>query len=135
MAVRELHLHELLGQDVTDVNGASAGRIEEVCAERRDESCYVTDVICGTYGLLARLAGAGDVMRTVLRMLPGVYHGYRIRWDLLDLSDTSRPRVTVAREALPSAGAHGATHSGVRAQGTGEEVAPRHASKHGAPAQ
>lgn len=99
--MREIQVHVLVGAQVKDPLGASVGRIEELCVERRDNNAYVSEFIVGEYGMLERLAG-GALARSLLRLLPSVHRGRRIAWELLDLSDPRHPRVRVTKDALPS---------------------------------
>jgi hypothetical protein len=57
------------------------------------------EFLVGEYGLFERLA-SGPLRRSLLRMLPGAYKGFRVRWDQLDLGDPEHPRTTVPRAAL-----------------------------------
>lgn len=99
MGTREVQVHDLIGRRVCDPSGASVGRIEEIRAQREVNECYAMEFLVGEFGLFERLAG-GALWRSVLRRLPGTYHGYRIAWDQLDLSDPKHPRTTVPRSAL-----------------------------------
>lgn len=99
--VHEVHVHVLIGARVRDARGESIGRIEELCVERRDNDAYVTEFLVGEYGILERLAG-GALARSLLRLLPSVHRGYRVAWELLDISDPQHPRARVTKDALPS---------------------------------
>ena len=98
MAAGEVHAELLLGRVVRDSEGEKVGRIEEVCAERRDGELVVVEYQTGSFGLLERLSAATD--RSVFRIFTlaaGLLHprrerGYRIPWDEMDLSDPERPR-------------------------------------------
>lgn len=99
--MREVHVHSLIGARVRDAAGASVGRIEELCVERRNDEAHITEFLVGEYGMLERLAG-GALARSLLRLLPGARRGRTIAWELLDLSDPHHPRIRVTRDALPT---------------------------------
>ena len=97
-APREVNVELLIGKRVRDPSGEEVGRIEELCAERRDGELVVVEYQTGSYGLLHRLSDATD--RSVFRIFtlaaellhPRRERGYRIPWDEMDLSDPERPR-------------------------------------------
>lgn len=93
MSGREQHLETLVGRTVRDVNGRPVGRLEEVCATDARSDHRVTDYLIGASGWLARM----HVRR--LRH-PHRVHGWRARWDQMDLSTPGRPRLTCTREEL-----------------------------------
>jgi hypothetical protein len=85
----------LLGRKVRGANGRVVGRLQEFLAEREGESWVVTGCDLGPDALLERLA-----VRHI-GWLPGDKpHGYRARWDQIDISDPERLRLTVPLEEL-----------------------------------
>jgi hypothetical protein len=91
----ELRLEQLLGRRVRDASGRVVGRLEEFRATRDGEHWAVTEFHIGPTALLERLAvrhfGVGR---------PGRPHGYRARWDQVDLSDPERPALTCGLDQL-----------------------------------
>ena len=92
---RELRLDRLLGRRVLAANDRSIGRIEEFHAERRGRGCTITECVIGTSGLWERLGMLGKAL-----LFGPAPHGYVARWDQIDLSDPTRPRLTCALEDL-----------------------------------
>lgn len=99
MSGREIRLHELVGRTVHDSNGRRVGRIQELHAEielhERGNEYVVREFHVGIFGALESLAGssfARHAMRPLSRFIG--YRGYSIPWEMMDLSDPSRPRVT-----------------------------------------
>jgi sporulation protein YlmC with PRC-barrel domain len=84
----------LLGRHVRGLNGRPIGRLEEVEVELRKGRCFVTAFHVGTYAFLNRVA-ALHVVRAMMRQLrwSGKAGGYRIKWDQLDLTDPTSPRL------------------------------------------
>jgi sporulation protein YlmC with PRC-barrel domain len=94
MSKTEVHVELLLGRRVFALNGRSIGRIEEIRAEiDTRHSCFVTEFLVGKYAFLERLS-ALSIGRAILQTL-GARHeeGWRIPWDMLDLTDVERPRL------------------------------------------
>lgn len=96
----ERRVELLLGRKVRAMDGAVVGRIEEMRAEREDDHYVVTEFHLGPTALIERLA-----VRHFGFTLPGRVHGYRVRWDQLDLEDEDRPRLTCPVEDLERLGA------------------------------
>ena len=86
---RELRIEQLLGRKVIGPGGKPIGRIEEIRARRYGTGCVATEIVIGVLGLLERLdLGA--------RMLLGRgTGGYVVRWEQIDVSDPSMPRLLV----------------------------------------
>jgi len=82
----EISLEGLLGRRVLDRDGHAIGRLQEVRAEVREGHCFVIEYLVGLAGLRERLSIAG--LRGGLSR-----HGYKVRWDQLDLSDPQQPRL------------------------------------------
>lgn len=98
--MKEINVELLIGRKVVDSDGKKVGRIEEISAERGDESCAVEAYYVGTRALLVRIAqwaapsgASGYIESKMLRP-------FRIPWDQMDLSDPERPRTTVSRDQL-----------------------------------
>jgi hypothetical protein len=94
---RDIALHHLVGRMVHDAAGRRLGRIEELCAEielhERGNDYVVTEYHVGSFGALEALTGS-RFARLFLRHVGRVPHRvHRIRWDQLDLSDASHPRL------------------------------------------
>lgn len=90
----------LLGLKVRAQDGTSVGRIEELRAEREHGYWVVTEFHLGPNAVIERLA-----VRHLGWTWPGRVHGYRVRWDQLDLSDPDRPRLTCEVADLERIGA------------------------------
>ena len=91
----EIRAELLLGRRVHSKYGHAVGRIEEMRAEREHDYWVVTEFHVGPNALIERLA-----IRHFGLTLPGRAHGYRVRWDQLDLSDPDRPRLTCELDEL-----------------------------------
>ena len=96
-----IRLQNLLSHRVRALNGRVIGRIEEVLAEDDGDACHVTEYLLGANALFHRLA----VVRFA-RAILGLFGltrnngGFRVRWDQLDLSDPSTPRLCCKVEEL-----------------------------------
>jgi len=90
-----LRLDRLVGREVYTGNNRRLGRLEEFRAERRGDDWVIREYVVGTAGLLERL-GLG------VRLILGINRsdGYVVRWDQLDLSEPTRPRLTCSMEDL-----------------------------------
>jgi hypothetical protein len=80
---RDVHLEMLLGTRVWSREGRPVGRIEEFCAGPHGE---ILEFHVGEGALLERLSAMGLFQRRK--------KGYRIRWDQIDWTDLTRPRLT-----------------------------------------
>ena len=80
---RELRADLLIGRVVRDTNGRKVGRIEEI---RANDDGEVTEYLVGKQALVERLSALG--------LFSHHKSGYVIRWDQIDLSNPSRPRLT-----------------------------------------
>jgi hypothetical protein len=96
----ECRVELLVGRKVRADNGEVIGRIEELRAEREGDYYVVTEFHLGPTALIEALA-----VRHLGFTLPGRVHGYRVRWDQLDLSNQERPRLTCPVEELERIGA------------------------------
>lgn len=93
MAKYEVHLELILGQKVYALNGRSIGRLEEVRANADGQTCVVTDFLVGSYAITERLS-AWIIGRAILRVFGARQKGgYRIRWNQLDVSDSTHLRL------------------------------------------
>jgi hypothetical protein len=106
----ETRVELLLGRRVCAQNGRAIGRIEELRAEREHDSYVVTEFHLGPTALIESLS-----VRHLGFTLPGRVHGYRVRWDQLDLSDQEHPRLTCPVEELERIGAPRRRHRKSRA--------------------
>jgi hypothetical protein len=101
MATRNINIELLLDRQVRDPEGRRAGRIEEIRARRDGAGIVVEAYHLGPEALLERLA-APVVRLSIFRAL-GLHrhgHGWRVRWDQLDLSDPEKPVLRCPREEL-----------------------------------
>lgn len=101
MASREINLELLLGCRVFAKSGRAVGRVEEVRAEVERGECVVTEFHVGNYAVFERLS-AYSIGRTILRLFGATRAGggYRVPWDVLDLSDAARPRLLCSTKEL-----------------------------------
>jgi hypothetical protein len=99
MATTEVHVEQLLGRKVRDVDGRPVGRVEELHVDVVDGESVVTEYHLGSAALVERIAGFARQL-PFFRMLPVVRSEYRVRWNDLDLSDPHHPRLRVPRSAL-----------------------------------
>jgi hypothetical protein len=93
--MEERRVELLVGRRVYDPDSRSAGRLEEIRAERDGEHYVVVEYHIGPAALLERLA-----LRHVGIRLPWMHPGYIARWDQLDLSDERRPTLLCPVEDL-----------------------------------
>lgn len=101
MPDRELRLQQLLGKQVIDPTGQNVGRIEEVRAIQQGEEWVIQEYLVGTTAILERLS-AWTVGLKLLSLLGAhkIFHGYRIPWDKLDLTNPDRPLLLCSIEEL-----------------------------------
>jgi hypothetical protein len=94
MRNRNLRIEALLGRKVCDVNGKSAGRIEELEAEQVGDDCFVKIYVLGAQGLRERLSVTGVGM-LFLRPLGARSNtgSRRVPWQQMDLTDPLHPRL------------------------------------------
>lgn len=97
MANKELRIEQLLGRQLIGSDNQRIGRIQELRARRQGQGCVATEICVGMLGLLARL----DVGTKLL--LGGKTRGYIVRWDQIDVSDPTRPRLICPVEDLERA--------------------------------
>ena len=101
MKRQEIHLELLLGKRVFGLNGQPVGRLEEVRARLNNRGYFfVTEYMIGSYAALERLSG-WRMGRMLLRTLHlRRRESYRVRWEQLDLSDPTKPRLNCPVEEL-----------------------------------
>lgn len=88
-APRLLHLEQLHGRKVLDVDGAAAGSIHSVKAEWVGKECLVREFLLGPAALLYRLGlSAAGLVGLALGSGP-----LRVPWEQLDLGDPEHPRL------------------------------------------
>ena len=95
----ERRVELLLGRRVHAQDGRVIGRLEEFRAERENDYYVVTEYHVGPVALVERLA-----VRHFGFTLLGRIHGYRVRWDQLDLENPERPILTCPIEDLHRVG-------------------------------
>ena len=93
----ELRLDRLVGRMVTTANHRRLGRIEEIRTDLHGRDHLVAVYVLGRAGLIERLGGG-------LRLLAGRKRasGYVVRWDQLDISDVTHPRLICPVKELAS---------------------------------
>jgi hypothetical protein len=97
----EVNVELLIGTKVRDTDGNNLGRIEEIRAQRDDNSCTVESYLIGAAGLISRLS-AWTLVRPIARALHArkLYYLYDVHWKDMDLSDPKRPKLRIARGDL-----------------------------------
>jgi hypothetical protein len=91
----ELYLDALLGRMVVARNNRPVERLEEFHAEQRGDYFHIVAFAIGSAGFMERL-------NLGIRALFGKSRGGKIaRWDQIDISDPTRPRLTCSVEDLP----------------------------------
>lgn len=100
----KLQLRKMLGAKVYDSEGAHIGRLEEIEAERGDESCAIVSYIVEHRGLLDRISTWALTNSMQKKLSRKSSSGpYRIGWDQMDLSNPQKPKALVPRELLARA--------------------------------
>ena len=99
--MRELQLRTMLGAKVVDSEGAHIGRLEEIEAERGEDSCAINSYIVEHRGLLdwvSSWALPSSMQKRLARIQRA--RPYRVWWNQMDLSDPQHPRTLVPKELL-----------------------------------
>ena len=99
--MKRFELREMLGVKVVDSEGEYCGRLEEVDAERGEDSCVVNFYIVEHRGLLDRVSSwtlTAPIQQKLERRKSG--GPYRVGWNQMDLSDPRHPRTLVPKELL-----------------------------------
>ncbi len=99
--MKERHVYEILGKRVVDSKGKHIGRLEEIEAERGEESCPITFYIVEHRGLLDRVSSwalTNSLQEKLSKSAAG--RPYRVAWDQMDLSDPQLPRTLLPEEEL-----------------------------------
>ena len=101
MKRKRIHLERLVGRKVLDVNGNSAGHIEEIRARHAEGQLVVQDYLLGRGALKRRLSISG-VSTVALSLLGGHrdHSTHRVPWEKMDLSDPEHPRLTCRADEL-----------------------------------
>jgi len=94
MTRHEIYADALLGRQVLALDGRPVGRIEEFHAEQHGDYFDIVEFVIGSAGLLERL-NVG-----IRRLFGRSRKGDVARWDQIDISDPSRPRLTCSVEEL-----------------------------------
>jgi sporulation protein YlmC with PRC-barrel domain len=90
----EVYLDSLVGRTVIAGNNRRVGRLEEFHAEQRGDDFHIVAFVIGSAGLMERL-------NLGTRALFGRSRGGKIaRWDQIDISDPTRPRLTCSVQDL-----------------------------------
>jgi len=98
--MRELELRRILGAKVVDSEGAHLGRLEEIEAERGEESCVINSYIVEHRGLLDRVSTWALTSSMRQRLLAKSPRPYRVGWNQMDLRDPHHPRTLLPKELL-----------------------------------
>jgi len=99
MPSAEVHVEQLLGKRVRDVDGRVVGRLEEFLVTIEDGEPAVTEFHIGPAAALERI-GLFLTQLPYLRFIPIPEWQYRVSWRLMDLSDPNAPRLRVHRDAV-----------------------------------
>jgi sporulation protein YlmC with PRC-barrel domain len=99
MTARELHVEQLLGKKVRDVDGQIVGRLEEFHLEVVDDEHVVTEFLLGPAAAVRRV-GVFLTQLPLFRFIPMRKKEYCISWTLIDFSDPDRPSVRARRDDL-----------------------------------
>jgi hypothetical protein len=87
----ERHVERIVGRRVYDKRGRRIGHVEELHAEKEGDYYVVSAIDLGPVAMLERLA-----IRHLGATWGGRPHGYRARWDQIDLEDERRLTLTCA---------------------------------------
>lgn len=95
MAHKEIRIEEILGRELLGGNNQRVGRIEEFRVQRAGNRWAVRHVVIGLAGLLER-------MNVAARLVVGAKTGRArlARWDQIDFSNPSKPRLLVSVKEL-----------------------------------
>jgi hypothetical protein len=94
--LKTVHFELLLGRKVHDPEGRKVGRILAIRADRQGKDYVVREYLLGTAALLARLGiSAGRIVGLPIHREP-----LCVPWDLMDLKDPKKPRLTCRLEEL-----------------------------------
>ena len=96
----EIAVELLVGRVVRDSAGRRAGRIRELMSDDRHSDCIISSVQLGHVSILQWLARS-LLGRELHRALGGQRGISIVPWNMIDLSDPSRPRLRCRREELP----------------------------------
>jgi hypothetical protein len=90
----ECYLDELLGRMVVGRNNRPVGRLEEFHTEQRGDYFDIVEYAIGAAGLMDRL-------NVGVKALFGVGGGGKVaRWDQIDVTDPTHPRLTCSVDEL-----------------------------------
>ena len=92
---REIRIEEILGRELLSGNNQPVGRIEEFRVQRAGKGYVVHHVVIGMAGLLERMNVAARLVVGVKTRRPRL-----ARWDQIDFSEPSRPRLLVSIDEL-----------------------------------
>jgi hypothetical protein len=97
---REVHVESFLGRIVRDVDGRSAGRVEEICVEQHGTDYVIVEYHLGSAAIFERIMSFAGQLRALglLERLGGKRR--KASWDQLDLADPEHPRITVRADDL-----------------------------------
>jgi hypothetical protein len=101
MKPHRVHVEDLLGKTVRDIDNRRAGRIEEIEVENTSRGCFVTAFILGEKGLLQRLSFRGLLPLFLPWLLKkGHTYGKDVPWERMDLSNPKRPRLRCRKDEV-----------------------------------
>jgi sporulation protein YlmC with PRC-barrel domain len=91
----------MLGMKVVDSDGVHIGRLEEIEAQRGDDSCVIEAYLVEHRGLLDRLSSWAVTSSLRDKLPKGASSSpYRVPWNEMDLTDPAHPRTLVPESAL-----------------------------------
>jgi sporulation protein YlmC with PRC-barrel domain len=91
----EVCLDFLLGRPVIAKNGKAIGRIEEIQAVAKGRQLLIEEIHVGEYAMFERFS-AYRIARALLSLARARKAGYRIPWDMLDVTDHRYPKLLCA---------------------------------------
>ena len=100
MSTREIQVQHLLGRKARDIDGRLVGRVEELLVKNENGEFVVLEYHLGPAAWLERITGAAGQLPLFKHLSRNSRVEYRVRWDLMDLTDLDHPRVMVARDQL-----------------------------------
>jgi ribosomal 30S subunit maturation factor RimM len=97
---REVHVEQLVGRHICDVEGRKIGRIEELVVELAGTDWLVVEAHVGPGALLERIVDLSSLLPLMSALTKRLNTRYSVRWKDLDLSDVDHPRAFVRRSDL-----------------------------------
>jgi hypothetical protein len=98
--VREINIERIVGRMVVDVDGARAGRIEEMLVAIRGTDFVIVELHLGSGAVLERIMNWAGSLRLVMFFDRFTTRRRRVPWDQIDLQDLEHPRLRVRADQL-----------------------------------